>query len=106
MAENSLQQLLDAEREAEGIVDSAMQARDRMIDQALKQAREEEQRFESRIPEIHESFHSKSMKRAEQTIEELKRRYDERVARLREQAEENEEEALNAAFSLITRTEE
>jgi vacuolar-type H+-ATPase subunit H len=99
--DNSLQKLLDAERKAQEIVQKADEQRHKVIQQALDEARVEEERFEARIPELHESFVSKAQARAEQTIAELKRRYDERHKQLREQAEEREGDALEAAFAVI-----
>ena len=43
----------------------------------------------------------KAEERAEQTVAELKRRYDERHALLRDMAEQREDEALEAAFEVL-----
>ncbi len=99
--DDTLQRLLDAEVRAEKIAKQAEDERERMIQGALLEARAEEQRFESRIPELHRSFIEKAENRAEQTVAELKRRYDERHAQLRSLAEEREDEALDAAFALL-----
>ncbi|MGD2082787.1 MAG: ATPase [Chromatiales bacterium] len=99
--DDTLHKLLDAERRAQDIVQKADEQRQKVIQQALSEARIEEERFEARIPELHESFVSKAQVRAEQTINELKRRYDEHHKKLREQAEEREDDALEAAFSVI-----
>lgn len=99
--DETLQRLLDAEMKAEQIAHQADQERERIIQGALLEARAEETRFESRIPELHSSFIEKAEIRAKQTINELKRRYDERHAQLRNLAEEREEEALDAAFRLL-----
>ena len=100
--DDTLKRLLDAEVRAEKIARQADQARERLIQSALLEARAEEERFEARIPELHASFQKKSDARAEQTNTELKRRYDERHMRLRNLAEEREDEALEAAFELLT----
>ena len=65
------------------------------------EARAEDERFDSRIPDLHRSFLDKAENRAEQTVAELKRRYDERHAQLRNMADEREDDALEAAFTLL-----
>ena len=99
--EKTLQRLLDAEMKAEQIHQTAAEARDRVIQEALREARAEEERFEARLPELHNGFLEKAGQRAEQTIAELKRRYDERHAQLRKYAESREDEALDAAFAVL-----
>lgn len=99
--DKTLQRLLDAEITAEQIARRADEERERIIHGALMEAKAEENRFESRIPELHAAFIDKAEARAEQTISELKRRYDERHLQLRNLAEEREQESLEAAFSLL-----
>ena len=99
--DQTLKRLLEAEVRAEQIARQADEARERLIQGALLEARAEESRFESRIPELHASFRKKAEARADQTIRELKKRYDERPTQLRNLAEEREEEALNEAFHLL-----
>jgi len=99
--DDTLQRLLDAEMRAEKIARQAEAARENIIQGALLEARAEDERFESRIPELHSSFINKAKTRAEQTVAELKRRYDERHAQLRNMAEEREDTALDAAFALL-----
>jgi V/A-type H+/Na+-transporting ATPase subunit G/H len=53
------------------------------------------------VPDLHRSFIKKAQERAEQTVAELKRRYDERHVQLRDTAESREEEALEAAFEVL-----
>ncbi|MES9903864.1 MAG: ATPase [Sedimenticola sp.] len=99
--DKTLQRLLDAEFRAEQIARQADEEREKIIQSALQEARAEESRFEARIPELHASFIERAESRAEQTISEIKRRYDERHTHLRSIAEEREEEALAAAFQLL-----
>lgn len=99
--DSNLQRLLDAEMRAEKIAQQAEAERERIIQGALKEARAEEERFEARVPELHGSFIEKAEHRAEQTVAELKKRYDERHAQLRNLADEREDEALEAAFTLL-----
>jgi vacuolar-type H+-ATPase subunit H len=99
--DDTLQRLLDAELRAEKIAQQAEAERERIIQGALFEARAEEDRFEARIPDLHASFIEKAQARAEQTVAELKRRYDERHTNLRTLADEREDDALEAAFALL-----
>jgi hypothetical protein len=99
--DDTLKRLLDAEMTAEKIAQDAEQEQERIIQAAMHEARSEDERFTARIPDLHRSFINKAEERAEQTIAELKRRYDERHVQLRETAEKREDEALEAAFALL-----
>ncbi|MCB1867897.1 MAG: ATPase [Gammaproteobacteria bacterium] len=99
--DEALKRLLEAEVRAETIARQADEAREHLIQSALMEARAEENRFELRIPELYAAFLEKAEARANQTNSEMKRRYDERHTRLRNMAEAREEEALDAAFSLL-----
>lgn len=100
--DKTLKRLLDAEMQAEQIARQADDERERLIQEAMLEARAEESRFQSRVPEIHARFQAQAEARAEQAIGELKRRYDLRHTRLRDLAEKQEERALDAAFALLT----
>ena len=76
--EDTLKRLLEAERRAEAAVEEAKAERERMTREALEQAHHGEQRFQARVPEIHDAFVEKAKARAEQTVAELQRRYAER----------------------------
>lgn len=99
--DDTLKRLLDAEIKAEKIAQEAEQAQERVIQSAIRDARTEDERFTARIPDLHRGFINKAEERAEQTVAELKRRYEERHVRLREAAEQREQEALEAAFALV-----
>lgn len=99
--DDALQRLLETERRAEEIARLANQEREHKIQQTLQEARREEAQFEARIPELHGAFVDKADARAEQTVSELRKRYDERHTKLRQQAEERESEAREAAFRII-----
>ncbi|MCM8854952.1 MAG: ATPase [Candidatus Thiodiazotropha sp.] len=99
--EESLQRLLNAETKAQQIHSKAEEARERMIQEALQETKTKEEHFEARIPELHQGFMDKADSRAEQTIAELKKRFNERHAQLREYAEVREEDALDAAFAVL-----
>jgi predicted metalloendopeptidase len=86
---------------AERIAQDAEQERERIIQAAMADARAEDQRFTARVPDLHRGFIDKAQERAEQTIAELKRRYDERHVQLRDLAEQREDEALDVAFTLL-----
>ncbi|MBK5940438.1 ATPase [Halochromatium roseum] len=102
--DDTLKRLLDAEMKAESLAQQAEQEQERIIQAALRDARAEDERFTARIPDLHRGFISKAEERAEQTVAELKRRYEERHVRLRESAEAREQEALDAAFALLLDT--
>ena len=99
--DDTLQRLLDAEVRAEKIAQQAEAEQERVIQAAFKEARAEDERFTARIPELHRGYIVKAQERAEQTVAELKRRYDERHVQLRNMAEERADEALDAAFQVL-----
>ena len=99
--EDTLQRLLAAEVQAERIAAQAEEEQDRVIQAALADAKADNERFTARIPDLHRAFIAKAEERAEQNIAELRRRYDERHAQLRDLAEQREEEALEAAFQVL-----
>lgn len=98
---DSLKDLLAAETDAEAIVSAGEDERDRIIQKALKDAQDMERQFRDRLPEMQESFMKKAQSRAEQTIAEVKLRYDERNKMLRELADRHEREALEHCLALI-----
>jgi hypothetical protein len=93
---DSLKELLAAEQEAEEIVSRGERERDQIV--------EMEQQFKDRLPELQRSFSEKAQQRAEQTIAELKLRYDERNKLLRKLAGKHEKEALEHAVASILGT--
>ena len=99
--DDTLKVLLDAEVRAETIAQHAEAAQEQIIQAALQEARAKDERFTARIPELHLGYVEKAQDRAEQTVAELKRRYDERHVQLRNMAEEREDEALAAAFQVL-----
>lgn len=99
--DDTLKRLLDAEMQAERLAREAEEEQERTIEQALADARADNDRFTTRIPDLHRGFIAKSEERAEQQIAELRRRYDERHVQLRDQAEQREEAALEAAFQIL-----
>ncbi|MBS1202586.1 MAG: ATPase [Chromatiaceae bacterium] len=99
--DDTLQRLLAAEMRAEKIAQQAEEEQERVIQKAMADAKAENERFTSRIPDLHRSSISKAEERADQNIAELRRRYDERHVQLRDQAEQREDEALESAFQVL-----
>lgn len=99
--DDTLKRLLDAEIRAEKIAQEAEQEQERIIQAAMRDARTQDEQFTARVPDLHWSFINKAEERAEQTVAELKRRYDERHVQLRDTAGKRENEALEAAFALL-----
>lgn len=99
--DDTLKRLLDAEMRAEQLAEEAEREQERVIQQAMVEARAAEERFRASIPELHRGQIDKAEDRSGQTIAELRRRYDERHVQLRDMAEQREDEALDAAFALV-----
>lgn len=99
--DDSLKDLLQAESEAEAIVSKGEKEKDGIVQKSLDDAYHMEQQFQQRLPEMHQSFIDKAHERAEQTILEMKLRYDERNKELRELAGKHHQEALQQAIELI-----
>ncbi len=99
--EDTLQRLLAAELRAEKIASQAEEAQERIVAQAMADAKAENERFTARVPDLHRAFIAKAEERAEQNIAELRRRYDERHVQLRDQAEQREDEAMEVAFQIL-----
>ncbi len=102
MVDDALKRLLNAELEAERIVARGDQQRQAIIMQAKRDARAEEQQHAERVTEIHASFRAQAEQRAQQTIAEMQRRYEEQERVLRASAELHEQQALDEAIALIT----
>jgi|GEM_PF-351697 len=100
--ENTLKRLLNAETEAEQLVENAKNQREQLIQDALHQSHDAEQNFKQTIPELRASSLEKAKGRAEQGVAELRKRYMERQESLRNLAEENHAKALEAAIRLVT----
>jgi len=99
--DDTLQRLLDAEMKAERLAKEAEEQHGQTILVATNEARDLDDEFTGRIPEMQASWISRSEERALKTIAEIERRYAERHERLREMAEAREDEALIAAFQIL-----
>ena len=104
--DDTLKRLLAAENAASDLVKKAQADSERLVHTALHEAHQQEERFQARIPELHASFLEKSDQRAQQTVAEMERRFEERLTQLREAAEVHEENALDAAFERLLGTED
>jgi len=99
--DDTLKRLLAAESAASDMVDKAQADSERLIQSAFHEAQQQEERFQARIPELHAAFIEKSEQRANQTVAEMERRFEERLAHLRDAADAHEETALEAAFTAL-----
>ena len=99
--EQALKQLLDAEARAQTIVDAADRERERLIEQALSEAREALAHFDANRTEVRAPFLQEAKTRADQSVAELTRKYEERQRVLRGLAERHESEAIAVATELL-----
>ena len=98
---NVLQQLLDAENQAQKIVEDARKQRDHLVQEAKQEVKRAEERFESRIPDIYYSFQKKSEEKAQTHINELERRYQERYQEIIDLTEQKQPIAIEKVLQLI-----
>lgn len=99
--EDTLKDLLEAEKQAERIVQEGEREAEDIMRKARADAQAIEQKFVERIPELHQSFIDKAHDKAQQTIAEIKLRYDERNTELRELAETHSDEAVEISVRMI-----
>lgn len=99
--DDALKRLLDAEARAREVIDAASQERQRMLDEALAAANDAQARFEQDRVQLRAPFLAEARSRADQSVAELSRKYEERQKGLREMASRHEEEAVRAALELI-----
>lgn len=99
--DESLKDLMEAENQAELIVQEGEIRSEEITRKALADAQAIEQQFIDRIPELHKSFSDKAREKAQQAIAEIKLRYEERNEELRTLADQHADEAIEQAISLI-----
>jgi hypothetical protein len=99
--EDTLKQLLEVEARAQVLVDAADRERERIIEQALREAQETDTRFEADKADLRAPFLREAEARADQAVAELNRKYQERQRALRSLAERHEAEAIAAATELL-----
>lgn len=99
--EEVLKRLLDAEAQASGEVARASAERERIIQEALEQARRAEAQFAEGLADLHAPYLHQAEERATTAIAELHRKYEERGRELRALAEEREHAAIEAALAIL-----
>lgn len=99
--DDALKRLLAVEDAAGDLVRKAEQDSERLIEAALREANQQEERFDARVPELRASFIDKADQRAEQTVSEMERRFEETLVQLREAADLHEAAALDRAFAVL-----
>jgi vacuolar-type H+-ATPase subunit H len=99
--EDLLKRLLEAESQASAEVAHANAERERIIQEALEQARRAEAQFAEGLGELHAPYLKQAEERAATAIAELRRKYEERGRELRTLAETREESAVQAALAVI-----
>ena len=99
--DDSIYELLKIEQQAEQIVLDGEKERENIKQKALDDANASIDQFNNRLPELRQSFLDKANERVEQSIAELKLRYNERNQELRKLASEHEQEALDVALSTL-----
>ena len=99
--EDTLKRLLAAEQQATEVNRQAESEADKIIQAAQDEVHTRQHRFEERLPLLKASHLEKADERARQTMKEVEKRYSERITQLRDAAEQNEEEALAAAFEYL-----
>lgn len=99
--EDVLKRLLTAEMAAEARVEEADARRKQMIQEALDRARQMEVEFEKQVEARRKPFLAAAEEGAMRRIAELEALALETQRRLRQQAESNEEAAVQAAMALI-----
>jgi len=99
--EDQLKRLLEAEARAQAIIDAASSERQRMLDEALASTHDNEARFEAGRAELRAPLIKEAHSRADHIVAELTRKYEERQRGLRDMAGRHEQEAVEAALSLL-----
>lgn len=102
MAEEPLKRLLDAEAKAEQVIAVAEEKRHGIVEEARLAVQAQEERHAERVKEIQTALLAQADQRAQQTVAELRRRYAERAAAMREAAVSMEQRALDAVIELLT----
>jgi vacuolar-type H+-ATPase subunit H len=99
--EDVLKRLLETETRAEAIIEAAEAERQRIVEAAMREAREAEARFQDESTQRRQPLLQEAEDRAGQLVADRTRKFEARQRALREQAERNEEEAVRAALNLL-----
>jgi len=101
MVDETLKRLLDAETEAERVVERADEERQSIIEQAKRDVRAAEQQHADHLANIQETLRTQAEQRAQQTIASMQRRYANQSLALRAAAERHEQQALDEALAML-----
>lgn len=99
--EDVLKRLLSAEKQAETRVEEADATRKKLIQDALDQARVLQEEFEKQVEARRKPFLATAEEGAHRRVSELETASAAQQRKLREQAMNNEEAAVQAALALI-----
>lgn len=99
--EDVLKRLLEAESRAEAIIESAATEHRRIVDTALAEARRAELLFQENSARRRQPMLREAEERAGQMVADLTRKHEARQRALREQADRNEDGAVEAALALL-----
>lgn len=99
--EDTLKRLLTVEIEAEQLVAKSSSEREIIIQRTLEEAHQMEVQFTVKLPDFHAGWLEKAQVRANQTVAELQKRYEEKQEKLRNLADENQAQALQMALQRL-----
>ena len=99
--DDALKRLLDAESRAREIIDAATRERQQLLDKAVADAQAAQARFDQNRAQLRAPFLAEARSRAEQSVAELARKYEERQKVLRDMASRHEQEAVRAALEWV-----
>lgn len=99
--EDMLKRLLEAESQAEALVQEADAERQAMIRKAQAEAHVAEEQLTGRIPAIRERFRQKAEEQAALRLKELEQHYEELRVQVESTMERHEREAVQAAVALL-----
>lgn len=99
--DDALKRLLDAEARARQLIEAAARERQRVQDEALAEVERAQQRFDQNRMQLRAPYLAEARARAEQSVGELTRKYEERQKGLRDLALRHEQAAVHAALEWV-----
>jgi len=99
--QEALKRLLEAEAHARALIAQAGAERQRMLDESLEEARQAQARFEQEKATLRAPFLAEARIRAEQTVAELGRKFDDRQKALRDMTAQHEQLAVKMALAFL-----
>ena len=99
--DNVLKRLLETETRAEAVIEAAEEERKRIVDAALAEVWQAEERFRQETEHRRGPVLMEAEERAEQQVADLTRKFEARQRALRSQADQNEDEAVKAALVML-----